>query len=129
MSGKQYHNLDGWMRDVQRALRDGDTRSYELAELLIEVDTLVDTSDEPDAGVEDADEPAGGEPDPQMVLPDVPDRPRLGGPDEGHAASGIPPVVRAPTVGSPLERVRRLAQQGARGVRDPMVRTRTRVSS
>lgn len=39
---KKYHNLEGWMRDVRRAITDGDQIAYELAELFLEVDDLVD---------------------------------------------------------------------------------------
>lgn len=38
----KYHNLQGWMRDVRQAMRDGDQVAYELAELFLDVDDLVD---------------------------------------------------------------------------------------
>lgn len=41
---RKYNNLQGWMRDVKNAMRDGDQVAYELAELLIDVDDLVDAS-------------------------------------------------------------------------------------
>lgn len=38
----RYHNLAGFMRDLRKALDNGDIEAYELAELIIEVDGLVD---------------------------------------------------------------------------------------
>lgn len=39
----RYHNLAGFMRDLRKALDNGDTEGYELAELLIECDELIDS--------------------------------------------------------------------------------------
>lgn len=49
----KYHNLEGWMRDVRRAITGGDQIAYELAELFLDIDELVDPSVPMAAGSED----------------------------------------------------------------------------
>lgn len=39
---RKFHNLAGWLRDVRAALAEGDELAYELGEVLIDVDDLVD---------------------------------------------------------------------------------------
>jgi len=46
----RYHNLAGLMRDLRKALDNGDQESYEFAELISECDELLET---PDGGGED----------------------------------------------------------------------------
>jgi len=38
----KFHNLEGWMRDVKRAVAEGDEIAYNVAELILELDGLVD---------------------------------------------------------------------------------------
>lgn len=51
---RAYHNLRGWLRDVRQAIDDGVEDAYILAELLLEVDDLIDPSVEgaPNAAVQ-----------------------------------------------------------------------------
>lgn len=115
---RAYHNLDGWMRDVRNALRDGEQRAYELAELLLELDDLIDP------GVEDAEHSSGEEPESDVEIRDTPDSSSMGRPDAGHAADGSPHLVAPAGMGTALERrARQLALDGARGTREPLAPT------
>lgn len=57
---REYHNLQGWLRDVRRAIEGGHQLAYEAAELIIELDDLVDQGT--DGNVPGLEVPAG-EPD------------------------------------------------------------------
>lgn len=50
---RAYHNCEGLMRDLRALLDDGDERAYQFAELLIELDELVQPDDD-DARLEAA---------------------------------------------------------------------------
>lgn len=56
---REYHNLQGWLRDVRKAIEAGEQLAYEVAEALIDLDELVDT-DQPASG---AGELQDGDPD------------------------------------------------------------------
>jgi len=81
-----YHNLQGWMRDVRAALKDGDVLAYELAELIIDIDELVDEAVERAADRESIDHHDSTADERQTVLAGVlPERssgdaPGAGGP-------------------------------------------------
>lgn len=44
---RAYHNLNGWIRDVRAALDAGDETGYIAAELVLELEDLIDPSMEP----------------------------------------------------------------------------------
>lgn len=96
---RQYHNLDGWCRDAQAALRDGGERAYLLAELLLDILDLVDADAERSSP---ADELAGGAGDGEDGMLDT-DGSVGAGPSPAHPGLGdedvdadSPRVVRVP---------------------------------
>lgn len=107
------------MRDVRAALKDGEQRSYELAELLIELDELIDP------GVEDAEDSAGAELESDVGLHVSGDGSSVVGPDAGHDPDGSAHLVApAGMAASMVSRAAQLARAGARGTRQPVAGTR-----
>lgn len=101
---RAYHNLQGWLRDVRKAIDSGHQLAYEAAEVLWELDDLIDDSvDGAESGVEDG---AGGTDDGAGVPAQRP--------DAGDELLGVQsprstrqPAIVAPGVRSDSERQER----------------------
>lgn len=107
---REYHNLRGIVRDITRALREGD-----YSEVAAFVDLLDDFADaregiNEDAGMEDADDPAGESGDPVLELRDSTDSGTVGGSPTRHDPVLAADVERPASMAATMERARRLAR-------------------
>jgi len=98
MPSRKYNNLQGWMRDVKHAIETGDQVAYELQELILDLDELVDgdTPSAVDAADDDSDDtPDGNQGDVESSEPDVREevRGRTGGPVQGRRGHGAPASI------------------------------------
>jgi len=120
MAQRAYHNLAGFVRDLTAAIAAGHQLAYELAELIAEVDDLIDAS----VALPEGD--ALEEPRDEVDLPDAADEPALGGPAPGHGAvcgtQLVPGARMEPQMGH--RRAEQLSLAGARGVAPTLARTR-----
>lgn len=116
---RNFHNLAGFIRDLRACLSAGHELAYELAELILEVDELVDPS------VAAAADSAVQQSEAQLDLPDCDDSGEIRGFAPRHDTSGGTPLGSVPRLESPMERVRHLASQAMRqpGNADAVVRT------
>lgn len=83
MGRTNYHNLDGWLRDVQRAVAEGDDRAARLTSVLEELlDLVADDLDdvEDDVDRDDAGEHGDSSSDGEELLSDVGGSTRMGDP-------------------------------------------------
>lgn len=100
MARAKYHNLEGIIRDINRAFHDGD---YDI------VGTLCDLLDDfEDARVGIAEDAAGEGTHDGLDLPDQQELPGLGGPAQGHGSLQHPDLDLATRLGHAVERITQL---------------------
>lgn len=107
---REYHNLRGIVRDITRALREGD-----YSEVAAFVDLLDDFADaregvDEDSSVEDAEDTSGESGQLDLDVRDGDDRLEVGGPSPGHGAVRNSALAQSPSVAATMERARRLAR-------------------
>lgn len=101
---RQYHNLRGLVRDIERALREGDYS--EVFAFLDLVEDIEDARDgiESDTVLEDAEDTATDVGDPQLELRNSDDGSSLLAAPSGHGSGRDPLLGGSPGLGSPVER-------------------------
>lgn len=110
MAKREYHNLRGLVRDMQRALREGDYS---------EVTALVDLIDDiADARVGIAEDASGDGPDDGLDLPDQSGLPGLVGSPQGHDTMLPQDVDIQARLADAVERLTRLESSNGRVPRD-----------
>lgn len=122
---REYHNLRGIVRDIERALREGD-----YSEVATFVDLLDDFADaregiDEDTLLDDAEGTSGQECLPNMELRDQPDGTPLDGTAQGHDSLRSDALDAARGLGPAVERIARLSASAGGIIRDsaPVVRT------
>lgn len=122
---RKLNNLEGWLRDVQHALKEGSEIAYLVAECIILLDDLITDEgrdrllgDTEDAVLEDADEPSGEGRQLDLDLRVQSDRLPMGGPPQGHDSLRDSALAPPAGVGAAMERARDLASRATQQPRD-----------
>lgn len=113
---REYHNLRGVVRDITRALREGDYA--EVAAFVDILDDFADAREDIDAYLPDAEGTTGESAQLDLDLRDADDGGSVGGPPEGHGAVRSD-VLAPPSVAAAMERARDLARAATRQQRHP----------
>jgi len=125
MPKRQYHNLDGLLRDGLACFQaEGDEAAWErlvaLARFISDVLDVLDSSMD--------DDPEGEGSDAPLDVRDVGDGSPLGGADAGHGPVRSDDLGLAPGLGDPMERVRALAAPRSRHSRSASFLVELRLS-
>lgn len=105
---REYHNLRGVVRDITRALREGD-----YSEVRAFVDLLDDFADA-DAGFQAAEDASGEGADDGLGLPVQQEFPSMGGAATGHDSVQPPDLDLAARLGHAVERITQLESHEGR---------------